>query len=164
MEKNLEVVKLKRIIEGDKVIKHKKKKRKKGKIKVVVTATNIYGQTTKATCTITRNGITGNNGWYKSTSATYNSSKSSTQGDKAGNSSSTSRTFKVKTWVRYSSCGVELYKSCAHSECEIESYNECEDSTCGIKTYKTCAKEICGNKTYRTSDCGIERYKESWHY
>ena len=117
---------------------------------------NSSGITVYTSCNDNLSGVASHTGSSSVGSPTTGTSKTHSCTDNAGNSSSTSRTFKVKTWGRHSSCGVELYKSCAHSECGIESYNECEDSTCGVKTYKTCAKAICGNKTCRTAACGEE--------
>ena len=117
---------------------------------------NSSGITVYTSCTDSLSGVASHTRSSSVGSPTTGTTKTHSCTDNAGNSTSTSRTFKVKTYGRHSSCGVELYKSCAHSECGIEAYNECEDSTCGIKSYKTCAKAVCGNETCRTAACGEE--------
>ena len=121
--------------------------------------------TVKTTCSDSLSGVGSHTESSSVASPTTGTSKTHTCTDKAGNTSSTSRTFKVKTYGRDSSCGIESYKSCPHSSCGIESYKscatsacgyaKCRTSSCGVESYKTCTSSACGTKTCTSSCSGI---------
>ena len=107
---------------------------------------NSSGITVTTSCTDSTSGVASHTGSSSVGSPTTGTTKTHSCTDNAGNTSSTSRTFKVKTYGRDSSCGVETYKSCAHSEC-------------GVNQYKSCANSACGAKTCANSACGVNQYK-----
>ena len=115
---------------------------------------NSSGITVKTTCTDTTSGVASHTGSSTVGSPTTGTKKTHSCTDNAGNSSSTSRTFKVKTYGRDSSCGIESYKSCRIPKCGIESYRACETAACGIASYNSCKSSACGYASCATSSCG----------
>ena len=114
---------------------------------------NSSGITVYTSCSDSLSGVASHTRSSSVGSPTTGTKKTHTCTDNAGNTVSTSRTFKVKTWGRHSDCGVERYKSCRDPECGVYRYKECQDSTCGTTTgtgYRSRGGENCSviNGTY----------------
>lgn len=98
--------------------------------------------------------------------------------DNAGNTKTIEETYSLKIYSRSSSCEVETYKTCEHPECGTT--EECLSWACYSKNNKliyymeTKNENMCKNGTIKctknktatcqTKSCGIETYKECWHY
>lgn len=112
--------------------------------------------------------------------------------DNAGNLTNETKQYKVQTFSRNEQCGVEKYKECTNEacgtyQCSCEQVctkytcEWCRLGRCGMATgYSECAAipdgkfnegcksygqscSTCNNKC-RTAACGIELYRECWHY
>ena len=115
---------------------------------------NSSGITVYTSCTDSLSGVASHTRSSSVGSPTTGTKKTHDCTDNAGNTISTSRTFKVKTYGRDPDCGVERYNSCEHRECGVNKYNSCADAACGSKT---CAHKNCGVKQYKScknSACG----------
>ena len=115
---------------------------------------NSSGITVYTSCSDSLSGVASHTRSSSVGSPTTGTKKTHSCTDNAGNTTSTSRTFKVKTYGRDSDCGVEKYNSCAHKEC---GYKTCRTSGCGVSSYNTCSHSECGVASYKTcqhSNCG----------
>ena len=98
--------------------------------------------------------------------------------DNAGNTKRVEETYSLKTYGKDASCGVETYKTCEHKECGET--DECLLWACYSKNNKIMyytennSEKLCKNGTIKCTKkktsmcqneaCGIENYKECWHY
>ena len=162
---------------------------------------NSTGITVYTSCADDLSGVSSHTGSSFVSSPTSGTSKTHSCTDNAGNTATTSRTFKVKYFSRDSDCEVDYYKRCSSCSCAeystwststtIHYVGHCDqctlDNPCrtSSSTYKevTCdilGGSISGEKGYavvqqttktrscdvrnRCSACGVEQYKECWHY
>ena len=151
---------------------------------------NNDGITVETTCTDKLSGVASHDSSSHVSSPTSGTKKTHSCTDNAGNTSSTSRTFKVKYKSRHESCDPEEYKSCPNSTCTVKSYKSCPHSSCGeyceywgcyfsggVLAYMTSTKEaasgctgldgvkcaIYANKSCPHSSCGVKEYNSCVH-
>ena len=109
---------------------------------------NSNGITVYTSCTDSLSGVASHTRSSSVGSPTTGTKKTHNCTDNAGNTNSTSRTFKVKTYGRDSSCEVESYNYCEHKECGVDKYNKCQAAACGTTTgtgYRSRGGENCEN-------------------
>ena len=137
---------------------------------------NNNGITVYSTCTDSLSGVNSHTGSSSVGSPTSGTKKTHTCTDKAGNSSSIDRTFKVRYYSRDSDCPVDEYNSCETSGCGVKTNiwhccnnlagTVCKEYTSYDNPYPNgyCGKTRTVYKTCENSACGVKSYKQCWHY
>ena len=107
------------------------------------------GITVSTSCSDDRSGVASHTGSTSVGSPTSSSGKSVTHTckDNAGNSDSTSRTFKVRKYSAHSSCGLA---TCSDGDCC--GWKTCVATACGCKSPRYgCGKSQCGTTTNKST-------------